>query len=96
MSREAVHLQLPDEVSTPCHVAPWAYSGRMEEQRLARVLAVVDGFDEAARRDRAYWHARSAAERLRHVQILRRSTFGEDRASAPLQRVLEGVGKTGR
>ena len=49
-------------------------------------LTVVPPFDDSD--ERAYWHSRTPAERLRHVEILRRINYGS-RATERLQRVLE-------
>lgn len=38
--------------------------------------------------EKEYWHSRSSAERLRHVQMLRQMNYGS-RAHAKMQRVLE-------
>jgi hypothetical protein len=48
-------------------------------------FSVATLFDESE--TRAYWHARTPHERLRHVEILRRMNYG-NRATARLQRVF--------
>jgi hypothetical protein len=41
--------------------------------------------------DRAFWMSRPASERWRTLELLRRIAYGEDRATARLQRVLEVI-----
>jgi hypothetical protein len=38
--------------------------------------------------ERAFWHARTPAERLAALELLRQVTYGYDPATARLQRVL--------
>jgi hypothetical protein len=58
-----------------------------DEPRVDRTaFSVVPLFDDSD--ERAYWHSRSPAERLEHVETLRRISYG-DQATARLQRVLE-------
>jgi hypothetical protein len=52
------------------------------------VITVTDTFDDSE--DREYWKSCSPAERLRHVELLRRINYG-DRATGRLERVLESV-----
>jgi hypothetical protein len=49
-------------------------------------MAVVPLFEEEE--EMKYWHARSPAERLRHMEMLRRINYGH-LATARLQKVLE-------
>ncbi|HEX8696335.1 MAG TPA: hypothetical protein VF746_28210 [Longimicrobium sp.] len=51
-------------------------------------LSVVPLFEDSD--EKRYWHSRSPAERLRHVEMLRRINYGP-RAMARLERVLEVV-----
>jgi hypothetical protein len=51
-------------------------------------ISVVQNFDDSD--ERAYWHSRTPAERLRHAQILRRIAYGPA-ADGPIERVLEIV-----
>ena len=51
-------------------------------------LSVAPLFDNSDETE--YWHSRTAEERLRHVEVLRRINHGH-RATARLQRVLEVV-----
>jgi len=57
--------------------------------RVERTLTVVEGFAEAERQDRAYWHAQDPLTRLQHLEELRRINHGDDAVSGRLQRVLE-------
>ncbi|MEX0836410.1 MAG: hypothetical protein WD010_09985 [Nitriliruptor sp.] len=61
----------------------------MEHRRIRRTLTVLDDFAEADRRDREYWHALTPRDRLRHLDELRRTNYGDDAAAGRLQRVLE-------
>jgi hypothetical protein len=45
--------------------------------------------------ERAYWHARTPAERLRHMEFLRRINYGS-RATEKMEKVLEVVRVTWR
>ena len=57
------------------------------EPRVDRTaLSVVDLDDDAE--ERAYWRSRTPAERLAHLELLRRINYG-DAATGRLQRVLE-------
>ncbi|HSU14329.1 MAG TPA: hypothetical protein VLK66_09545 [Longimicrobium sp.] len=49
-------------------------------------LSLVPLFDELD--EQRYWRSRTPAERLRHLETLRRINYG-DQATARLQRVLE-------
>ena len=51
-------------------------------------LSLVPYLDEDD--ERAFWRSRTPAERLRHVEMLRRINYG-DRAVAPMDKVLELV-----
>jgi hypothetical protein len=51
-------------------------------------LSIVPLHDDSD--ERHYWHSRSVAERLRHVELLRRINYG-DRATGRLERVIEMV-----
>lgn len=39
--------------------------------------------------ERAYWHSRTASERLQAVETLRQLNYGYNQSTARLQRVLE-------
>jgi hypothetical protein len=59
------------------------------EPRVDRTaFSVVSSFDEADTEDDAYWRSRTPAERLAHLELLRRINYG-DAATGRLQRVLE-------
>ena len=61
------------------------------EPRLDRsAFAVFSSFAEADAADKAYWLSRTPAERVGHVEFLRRINYGA-RASERRQRVLEIV-----
>ncbi|MCI0561042.1 MAG: hypothetical protein MN733_21355, partial [Nitrososphaera sp.] len=49
-------------------------------------FSVTSQFDDAD--EKAYWLVRTPAERLRHMETLRRINYGR-RATARLQRILE-------
>lgn len=51
-------------------------------------LSLVPLFDDSDEKE--YWHSRSSAERLRHVETLRRINYGRG-ATARLDRILELV-----
>jgi hypothetical protein len=51
-------------------------------------ISVAHDFDDSD--ERAYWHSRTPAERLRHAEILRRINYG-NQSTGRLQRVLEVV-----
>jgi hypothetical protein len=62
----------------------------IDEVRLDKsVLEVFSSFEEAEAADRAYWHSRTPEERLQAVELMRQSAYGNDPATARLQRVLE-------
>src|SRR5258708_15280073 len=68
----------------------------MSEPRIDRsAFSVFSSFAEADAADKAYWLSRTAAERVSHVEFLRRINYG-DRASERLQRVLEIVTRARR
>jgi hypothetical protein len=56
--------------------------------RVDRTELSVGDHSAVEAEERAYWHSRTPAERLRHVELLRRINYG-DRATGRLQRVLE-------
>lgn len=59
------------------------------EPRVDRTaFSVVSSFEEADAEDDAYWRSRTPAERLAHLELLRRINYG-DAATGRLQRVLE-------
>jgi hypothetical protein len=58
-------------------------------ERLVMTVAVVDGFETAARRDREFWHAQDPLDRLVHLEQLRRINYGDAASSGRLRRVLE-------
>ena len=49
-------------------------------------LSLVSGFDNSD--EKAYWLSRTPAERLQHIEVLRRINYGHH-ATARLQRILE-------
>lgn len=53
-------------------------------------LARLDGFSEASREADAYWHSRSPAELVEHVEVLRRLNYGPA-ALVPMKKVLKVV-----
>jgi hypothetical protein len=53
-------------------------------------LTEFSSFAELEQDNRAYWHARTPAERLAHMEELRVLNYG-DEAARPLQRVLEVI-----
>jgi len=58
-------------------------------ERLDRsALSLVPLFEDSDEKE--YWHSRPSAERLRHVETLRRINYGRE-ATARLQRVIELV-----
>jgi hypothetical protein len=61
--------------------------------RLDKTAVEVVTFDQADQDDRAYWRSRSPAERMQHLEYLRRLNYG-DLATGRLQRVLEIVQKS--
>jgi hypothetical protein len=61
--------------------------------RLDKTAVEVVTFDQADEDDRAYWRSRSPAERMQHLEYLRRLNYG-DLATGRLQRVLEIVQKS--
>lgn len=56
-------------------------------------FSVVPNFEKAD--ERAYWHVRSPAERLRYMEMLRRINYG-DRAADRLEKGLEVVPLDGK
>jgi hypothetical protein len=59
------------------------------EPRVDRTaFSVVSSFEEAEAEDDAYWRSRTPAERMAHLELLRRINYG-DAATGRLQRVLE-------
>ena len=67
---------------------PSAASLRHDQPRPDRTGLRVLTFQEAEREDRAYWHARTPLERLRHVEALRELNYGAAVINQGLQRVL--------
>lgn len=60
---------------------------RKSELRIDKTkLSVVRFFDQ--NRDKAYWLGKKPAERVAHIEYLRRINYG-DSATSRLQRVLE-------
>jgi hypothetical protein len=53
-------------------------------------VEICDSFEDAERRDRAYWHSRTPEERLLYLEHLRRMNYGRA-AVERLQSVLEIV-----
>ena len=51
-------------------------------------FSVLSSFEEADKRDKEYWLARTPLERLQYMELLRRINYGSN-ATARLQRVLE-------
>ncbi|MEM9556569.1 MAG: hypothetical protein AAGC60_20085 [Acidobacteriota bacterium] len=58
------------------------------QRQIDRSVIEVGEFDDSAER-RAYWHARTPAERMAAIEELRRINYGEHATSRRLQRVLE-------
>lgn len=59
------------------------------EPRVDRTaFSIVSSFEEAEAEDDAYWASRTPAERMAHLELLRRINYG-DAATGRLQRVLE-------
>jgi hypothetical protein len=52
-------------------------------------FSIADLTDEPD--ERAYWHSKTPAERLRAAEFLRQQLYGYDPATIRLQRVLEVV-----
>jgi hypothetical protein len=50
---------------------------------------IVSSFEEAQLQDRAFWLAKSPAERLAACELVRQITYGYDPAAARLPRVFE-------
>jgi hypothetical protein len=61
---------------------------RHDQARPGRTSLRVLTFEEAEREDRAYWHARTPLERLRHMETLRELNYGSEVVNQGLQRVL--------
>ena len=60
-----------------------------QEPRVDRTaFAVFSSFDEADAADDAYWRSRTPAERMAHLELLRRINYG-DAGTGRLQRVVE-------
>jgi hypothetical protein len=60
----------------------------MDEPRVDRTaFSVFDSFEEADAADAAYWRSRTPAERMAHLELLRRINYG-DRATGRIERVL--------
>lgn len=59
------------------------------EPRVDRTaFSVVSWFEEAEAEDDAYWASRTPAERMAHLEVLRRIAYG-DAATAKMEKVLE-------
>lgn len=59
------------------------------EPRVDRTaFSIVSSFEDADAEDAAYWRSRTPAERLAHLELLRRINYG-DAAAGRLQPVLE-------
>jgi hypothetical protein len=61
-----------------------------ELMRIDRSVFEIVSIDDESD-DRAFWMTRPASERWRALELLRRIAYGEDRATARLQRILEVV-----
>ncbi|GAB5537582.1 MAG: hypothetical protein Rubg2KO_38310 [Rubricoccaceae bacterium] len=59
-----------------------------------RTAFSVTTFEEADAEDRAFWHAQTPGARLRALEYLRRTHYG-DAATAPIQRFFEFVERDG-
>ena len=68
------------------------HRARSNDQSLDRTAIAVTALDQDTS-DRDYWHSRTPAERLAHIEHLRRINYGPD-ATARLQRVLEIAERT--
>jgi len=64
-----------------------------DELRVDRTAFSVVSLSEASEDDRNYWFARTPAERLAAVEIMRQILYGYDPATERLQRVLEITGR---
>jgi hypothetical protein len=59
------------------------------EPRVDRTaFSIVSSFEEADAEDDAYWRSRTPAERLAHLELLRRINYG-DAATGQMEKVLE-------
>jgi hypothetical protein len=59
------------------------------EPRIDRTaFSVVSSFEEADAEDDAYWRSRTPAERLAHLELLRRINYG-DAATGRIEKVME-------
>ena len=52
-------------------------------------VEIISSFEEADRKDREYWLAKSPIERLAACELVRQLTYGYDPATARLPRVFE-------
>lgn len=59
--------------------------------RLDKSALQITSIDDADEEEKRYWHAQTPQERLAAVETLRRLNFGEEAATARLQRLLEVV-----
>ncbi len=71
------------------------YNGGMNGFRMDKSFFEVVDFDAEEDQTR-YWLTRPHSERMRALEMLRRSVYGTDRATSRLQRVLEVVERQGR
>jgi len=62
--------------------------GAVDEVRLDRSVYQVASLDDDSG-DRAYWLAKSPAERMEALELMRQIVYGYDPATTRLQRVLE-------
>ena len=62
---------------------------RMEFPRLDKNVLEITSFDDQDRAEVRYWHAQTPQTRIGALEGLRRLNFGEEAATARLQRVLE-------
>jgi hypothetical protein len=71
------------------HQDPRTLGDGESEPRIDRTaFSVLSSFEDADAEDDAYWRSRTPAERLAHLEFLRRINYG-DAATGRLQRVLE-------
>lgn len=57
-----------------------------------REVRVFSSFEESERADKKYWHAKTPAERLEALELMRQNAYGyKDATAGRLPRVLEVV-----
>ena len=61
----------------------------MDFPRLDKSVLKVTSFEAEDAEEQRYWHAQTPHQRLEALEILRRLNYGDEAASARLQRFLE-------